>query len=285
VLPDDFDLFRTLVQVVLVIAAFYGTLVGGLYVWQRKIIFLNDSVPPDRVRAGVPHAQEWRIHTEDGLDLVAWFTPPRDETQPVVLFFHGNSGNIGHRADRMVRFENAGWGALLMEYRGFGGNPGSPSEDGIALDARAALSALRQHDYPATRIVIWGESLGTAVAIRLASEEPAAALVLEAPFTRMADMARMQYKFIPVEPLLRDRFDSLGRMPGIAMPLLVMHGDKDELIPIAMGQRLFGAATVADRQFWTAADAGHNDLAEHGAVDTGITFVNHRIAAALLAGR
>ena len=284
-LPDDFHLFSVLLQVVLVIAAFYVTLVGGLYAWQRKIIFVTDTTAPDLARAGVPLAQEWRIVTEDGLDLVAWFTPPREAGQPVALFFHGNSGNIGHRADRMHHFEAAGWGALLVEYRGFGGNPGSPSEEGIARDARAALAALIGHGYPSNRIVIWGESLGTAVAVRLATENAAAALVLEAPFTSMADIARMRYRLVPIDPLLKDRFDSFGRIGSVEMPLLVMHGIQDDLIPIAMGARLFGAATTKDREFWSAPAAGHNDLAEHGAMEAGIAFVNRRIAGTQLAGR
>lgn len=281
----DFDLLRAAMSLALVACAFYLTLCAGLYFWQRKIIFLTTAERPVPALAGVPDVEVWTIRTEDGLDLNAWFQPAAAADHPVVLFFHGNSGHIGHRAPRIPRLAAAGMGVLMLEYRGFGGNPGAPSEEGLARDARAAHAALRAHGIDAARIVLWGESLGTAVAVRLATEVRAAALVLEAPFTSMADIARMRYRVVPVDPLLKDRFDSASRIAAVDTPLLVIHGQHDEMIPFAMGSRLFAAATMADRQFWTAAGAGHNDLAEHGAIEYAIAFVTDRTTHRHLAQR
>ncbi|MCX7379929.1 MAG: alpha/beta hydrolase [Alphaproteobacteria bacterium] len=269
----DIALLRTVFGLLMIAAVFYLTICGGLFVWQRRIIFLNDTIRPDPALAGVPDVAVRSIRTSDGLDLVGWYQAPAAVDRPVVLFFHGNSGNIGHRAGRLAQLAASGWGVMMPEYRGFGGNPGTPSEEGLALDARAAYAALRAEGIPDDRIVIWGESLGTAVATRLAAEVPAAAVILEAPFTSMADIARTRYRFVPVDMLLKDRFDTLGRIGALTVPLLVMHGDHDGMIPLDMGRRVFDAATTPDRQFWTAENAGHNDLVEHGALDVAQRFV------------
>lgn len=272
------DIVQLIFNIAIIGGMFYLTLVAGLYVWQRKIIFITGTERPDVVIAGVPDAEIVSVPTADGLRLNAWYAASASADRPVALFLHGNAGHIGHRADRMRRFQAAGWGVLLLDYRGYGGNPGSPTEDGLARDAQAALALLRDRGIAADRLVIWGESLGAAVAIRLATEAPAAALILEAPFTSMVDMARMRYKVVPVGALLKDRFESINRIGALTLPLLIMHGARDTLVPSSMGERLYHAATAPDRQFWHIEDAGHNDLAEHGAVDAGIAFVDQRLA-------
>jgi fermentation-respiration switch protein FrsA (DUF1100 family) len=281
----DFAVIRLLAGALLIAGVFYATLCTGLFVWQRHIIFLTGHERPEPAEAGVPGVEVLSLRTADGLDLLAWYHPPSDEARPVVLFLHGNSGHIGHRASRLARLAEDGWGTLLVEYRGFGGNPGTPSEDGLALDARAAYAALTGRGIAADRIVVWGESLGTAVAVRLASEENVGAVLLEAPFTSMVDMARMRYPWIPIDTLLKDRFEAIGRVAALHVPLLVMQGLRDDVVPPAMGQRMFAAATVPEREFWRAATAGHNDLAEHGAVEAGIDFVNRRLVPHRLAAR
>ncbi len=281
----DFHLLRTILGLLLIAAAFYATICGGLYVWQRHIIFLTDTARPDPVLAGVPDIDVRSIRTADGLNLVAWYRPPAADDRPVVLFLHGNSGNIGHRGGRVASLGALGWGVMMVEYRGFGGNPGSPSEAGLALDAQAGYAALRAEGIAAERIVVWGESLGTAVATRLVTEAPAAALILEAPFTSMADIARMRYRFVPVDLLLKDRFDTLARIGTVETPLLVIHGDRDGMIPFAMGRRVFDAATSARRQFWAAEEAGHNNLVEHGALDVAYGFIDSALHGRRIAQR
>jgi fermentation-respiration switch protein FrsA (DUF1100 family) len=281
----DFAVIRLLAGALLIAGVFYATLCAGLFVWQRHIIFITGHERPEPVQAGVPGVEVLSLHTADGLDLLAWYSPPSEATRPVVLFLHGNSGHIGHRASRLARLAAAGWGALLVEYRGFGGNPGTPSEDGLALDARAAYAALTGRGIAADRIVVWGESLGTAVAVRLAEEAPVAAVLLEAPFTSMVEMARMRYPWVPVNALLRDRFETSARIAALRVPVLVMQGMRDDVVPPVMGMRLFAAATTPEREFWRAEAAGHNDLAEHGAVEAGIDFVTRRLGGGRLAAR
>jgi uncharacterized protein len=142
---------------------------------------------------------------------------------------HGNGGNIAYRAERLRRFARAGWGTLLLEYRGYGGNPGTPTEEGLAQDAQAGLAALYRKGVASEQILIWGESLGCGVAVRLASEHRVAALLLEAPYTSITALARRQFRFVPVGLLLKDRFDAISRIAAVRAPIFVMAGGRDTL--------------------------------------------------------
>ena len=166
-----------------------------------------------------------------------------------------------------------GWGVLLLEYRGYGGNAGSPSEDGLIRDARAGLAAMRHLGVPPNRILLWGESLGTSLAVWLGSENTVAAVLLEAPFTSITDAAQRQYPYVPVRPLLKDKLDSLSRIGRVRAPILVMQGGRDRLVPPEMGRALIAAAT-APTELWVAPDAGHEDLGPLGAMDAAARFVS-----------
>jgi uncharacterized protein len=198
--------------------ALYVAVLGGLYATQRQLLYFPDTTRPDRTLAGVPWVQEAGLVTEDGLALLAWYAPPAEPGGFVVLYLHGNGGNIAFRAARLRRFAEVGWGALLPEYRGYGGNPGLPSEAGLAMDARAALDALGRMGVAPERTLLWGESLGSGVAVRLAAERPVAALLLESPFTSVAALARRRFPFVPVGLLLQDRFDALSRIASVRTP-------------------------------------------------------------------
>jgi hypothetical protein len=264
------DALRWLGWTVLALALGFVVVCAALYVWQRKLIFISGGARPDPVALGVPGVEVLSLRTADGLDLNAWFQAPPTPDGKIALFLHGNAGTIGHRAIRIPQFAAAGWGVLLLDWRGYGGNPGDPTEEGLALDARAAYDALRARGIPAVRIAIWGESLGTALAIRLAGDVPSAGVVLEAPFTTMIAMARRQYPFIPADGLLKDRFESLARTPAILAPLMVMHGADDALIPPDMGRAI---AAAANGRFVLIPGATHNNLSEFGVVRTGTDFV------------
>lgn len=270
--------------IVLVAAVAYAALCVGLYALQRRFIFVAGGVRPDPVAYGVPQVRVLTVRTADGLDLNAWYLPPARADGAVALFLHGNAGSIGGRAGRVREFAAAGWGVLLLDYRGYGGNPGSPSEEGLALDARAAYDAVRGLGIAPGRVVVWGESLGSAVAVRLAREVKVAAVVLEAPFTSMADMVRRSYPFVPVDALLKDRFDTLGRIGGLDVPVFIEHGEQDGLVPPDMGDRLFRAAGTSARAIRHIPGAGHNDLSGFGVVAAGVDFVAHHVPG-LRAGR
>ena len=253
--------------------ALYALVLAGLYTFQRRLLFIPDTSVPDPMRAGLPDAGIRRIMTDDGLPLLAWHVPPPRPDGFTVLFLHGNAGNIAHRAGRVHRLRAAGWGVLLLEYRGYGGNPGTPSEGGLIHDARAGLAELRRLGVPPDRLLLWGESLGTGLAVWLATEEDVAAVLLDAPYTSIVDAAQRQYPYVPVRPLLKDRFDSLARIARVRAPILVMQGSADRLVPPAMGRALIAAAT-APTELWVAEGAGHEDLGPYGAVDAAAAFVS-----------
>lgn len=240
----------------------------GLLAWQqRRLLYVPDTDPPHLPSAQlIPGIRAITVRTADGLDLLAWFVPPAGGNQPVVLYLHGNAGHIGYRADRMEAMAWRGWGVLMLEYRGYGGNPGSPTETGLIRDTDAAYRYLRNAGFAGNRIVVWGESLGTGLVVRLASEQEVGAVVLEAPYTSIAAVARYHYPFVPVDLLLRDRFELLGRIGAVRAPILVMCGARDTIVPPAMSKRVFTAAT-SPKRLWVAPDTGHNDLGAAGAMN------------------
>jgi fermentation-respiration switch protein FrsA (DUF1100 family) len=261
-----------LVLAALAAGGLYCAVVGLLAFRQRQFLYFPDRSRPVLPGAAEANARALTVHTEDGLDLLAWLAPPADDAKPVVLYLHGNGGNIGYRAPRLARLSRLGWGMLLLEYRGYGGNDGAPSEAGIQADARAGYAALRAFGIPAQRILLWGESLGTGVAVRLATEVDVGAVLLESPYTSILAIAQQRFPFVPVAWLLRDRFDLIGRIPEIHVPVLVMTGERDTIVPPDMGRAVFAAAHEP-KVFWLAPTAGHNDLVEAGAFDVVQTFV------------
>jgi fermentation-respiration switch protein FrsA (DUF1100 family) len=241
----------------------------------RRLLYFPDRTRPDLRAVGLAAAREVRVATEDGLDLLAWWVPPA-ATRPVIVYFHGNGGHIGYRAERLHVLAGAGFGALFLEYRGYGGNPGSPSEEGFYADARAALAFIDRRGIPPERLVLYGESLGTAVAVRMASERQVAAVVLESPYTSIEALGRHHYPLLPVRLLLRDRFDAAARIGAVRAPLLFLHGERDDVVPAAFGRALFAAAPEP-KEAWFAPSGGHVDLRAHGAFDVVADFLRRRL--------
>ena len=233
-----------------------------LYLAQRSFIYFPEGQVPSPVSVGLPGAEVVRFETEDALELEAWFVPahnaPADRT---IVVFNGNAGNRSHRAMLAAVFAEYGWSTLLVDYRGYGGNPGLPSERGLERDARAAVRYLATRtDVDLTRVVYFGESLGAAVAIRLAIDYPPSALVLRSPFSSMASVGMRHYPFLPVRWLLRDRYPSIDLIRKISSPTLFIAGDSDTIIPIGDTERLFDAANDPKRLV-VITDADHNDEA------------------------
>jgi hypothetical protein len=254
-----------------VAAGLYGALVGLLFLGQRRLLYRPDGNRPELGELGHGGTAEVTFPTRDGLSLAAWYRPP-PEDRPIILYLHGNGGHIGYRAGRLRYFVERGYGVLLLGYRGYGGNPGRPSEAGLYADAEAAADFLTAQGIAADRLVLWGESLGSAVAVDLASRRPVAAIVLEAPFTSIAALAQRHYPFVPAARLVRDRFDAAARIARIAAPLLVLHGGRDRIVPLRYGRRLFSAAPQP-KEAWFAPLAGHDDLAAWGALDAAFDFI------------
>ena len=204
---------------------------------------------------------EVTLHTEDDLRLHGWFLPAPHSPDVVrtVLVCHGNAGNISHRLDRALFIQSKlNWNVFLFDYRGYGRSEGSPDEKGTYADGRAAYRYLLDRGIRPDHIVLFGESLGAAVAVQLAQEKEAAALVLESPFTSIPDMARAVYPFLPLARWVSTRYDNLDKIPSIGMPLLILHGTGDRAVPFEQGERLFRAASEP-KTFVAIPGAGHND--------------------------
>jgi len=194
----------------------------------------------------------------DGVRLHGWFAP--GETGVTWLWCHGNAGNISHRLENLrLLHDELGVGVFIFDYRGYGRSEGSPSEEGTYRDAEAALAyVLSRPDVDSERVVYFGRSLGAAVAVELATRRPPFALILESPLPSIAELVRHHYRFLPVGGLLRTKYDSLSKIAKVRVPLLVLHGDQDEVIPFEAGRKLFEAANEPKR-FYTIRGAGHND--------------------------
>lgn len=252
---------RVLIALGLVAVLAYAGIVGLIYAVQRSLLFPADRARATPTEAGLPDFEEVALVTADGERLPAWYRPPAPG-RAVLLYFHGNGGSLRRLAPRARLLAGDGTGLLLATYRGYSGATGAPSEEGLHRDAEAAHAWLARA-VPAGRIVLYGESLGSGVAVRLASERPVGGLVLDAPFTSIADVARTLYWFLPVDRLLRDRFDSSSRIAGVKAPLLVLHGDADRVVPFALGERLFADAP-GPKRFVRIAGGGHGGNLEGG---------------------
>jgi fermentation-respiration switch protein FrsA (DUF1100 family) len=237
-------------------------LLAALWVFQRRLIYLPDSsmVPPaGQVLAG---AQDVRLATSDGLELGAWYVPAAGADRGVtVLVANGNAGNRADRAPLAAALAKAGFATLLFDYRGYGGNSGNPSEDGLALDVRAAhryLTAERQ--VPQGRLLYFGESLGAGVVTDLALEHPPAGMLLRSPFTDLAAVGQLHYPFLPVRLLLRDRYPVAHNVARIDVPTTIVYGTADKVVPPEHSEQV-AAAALGPVQLVALPGAGHNDAA------------------------
>ncbi|KUI30569.1 hypothetical protein AU195_24940 [Mycobacterium sp. IS-1496] len=246
---------------ILVIVALVATgALGLLWTQQRRLIYFPAPGPVPSASTVSPGARDVVLRTADGLDLGGWYFPTAGRG-PGVVMFNGNGGDRSMRAALAIALRRMGSSVLLFDYRGYGGNPGRPSEDGLAADARAAREWLAaQPEVDPVRLVYFGESLGGAVAVGLAAEQPPAALILRSPFTSLPDVGAVHYPWLPVRRLLIDRYPSIERIGGIGAPLLVIAGDRDDIVPAGMSRRLFDAA-AEPKEFVLVPDAGHNDPA------------------------
>lgn len=239
-----------LVLVVLVV------ILAAIWALQRRLIYLPSQAvphPPEGV-------EEVSYTTEDGLELDGWLVLAADP-RGAVLVFPGNAGNRAARLPLGRALTGLGFTTLLVDYRGYGGNPGSPSEEGLARDARAALSYLgERYGFDSDRIAYFGESLGSGVAVQLAQDEPPAALILRSPFPSLGDVGSVHYPVLPVSLLLRDRFDNAEKLPGVEAPLLVIAGSADRIVPTRLSRNLYEMAKEP-KELVIVDGADHNDFA------------------------
>ncbi len=251
-----------LLALVAVVIAIYAIGVGILYFDQRKILYAPTPGAETPDITGVP-IRDVAIRTPDSQTLEGWYLAPQPG-KPVFLFFHGQGGTLEMGKWRYIRMHKEGVGFLALAYRGYSGSTGSPTETGLFTDGLAGYDWLKTQGFRDQDIVIHGHSLGSGVATYVATQRPARALILEAPFTAASDVAAGRYPFVPVGLLMHDKFLSRERIKDVHMPVLVIHGDKDSVIPFAEGQRLFDLANEP-KTFVRMHGSEHNTLTRDGA--------------------
>jgi len=261
---------RTLIGTAITALCIYVGIAAVLYAMQRSLMYFPDTTHTTPAQAGLSQAEEVALTAADGAHITVWHVAPKDG-KPVILYFHGNGGSLRHRVIRFKNLINDGIGLVALEYRGFGGNSGAPSEHGLIADAEAAY-AFAAARYPAKQIVAWGESLGTGVAVALAAERPVGRVILEAPFTSAAAVAAIRYWYMPVRLLMKDQFHSDERIAKVSAPLLILHGLHDQIVPYAMGDRLFELANQP-KHIVKFLDGGHEDLDADGALHAVARFL------------
>jgi fermentation-respiration switch protein FrsA (DUF1100 family) len=216
----------------------YLLVVGVMFIVQRHMIYhpvRHLGVPESY---GFIRAKQIELPTDDGHTIKAWYTPPTTR-QETIVYFHGNRGNIGNRAHKLIAFAKEGYGVLAVSWRGFGGSTGKPSERGLLKDAHTAIKWLH---IPHEQMILYGESLGSGVAVQMATEYPVSLIMLEAPYASIRGRAQELYPWLPVHYILRDHFDSISHISKIKSPLLIIHGENDEVMPVSHSKRLFEAA-------------------------------------------
>ena len=261
-------IFKSLLVVAL---AGYLGLLAVMYLTQRALMYFPERLRTAPDATGFPQAEEVVLDTTDGERVIVWHVPPRGDL-PIVLFLHGNGGALRGRVERFRVLVADGTGLVALSYRGYGGSSGTPSEEGLINDALAAYDFAASR-YAAERIVLWGESLGSGVAVALAAERPVARVVLEAPFSSAVDVAARAYPYVPVRWLMKDQFRSDLRIASVTAPVMILHGDRDNVVPIELGERLYELVR-SPKQFVRIRDGGHEDLGVRGAVEAAKAFIS-----------
>jgi fermentation-respiration switch protein FrsA (DUF1100 family) len=227
---------------------------------ENKFIYFPSKYPEGIYEDArfIPNLSECWIKTDDGIKIHGWFTHA-DSAIATLVIAHGNAGNISHRIDLLKRLQRMQFNVLMFDYRGYGKSEGSPSEEGVYSDGRAAFDcALHLPGVDPRKIILWGTSLGGAVAVDVATHRRPAGLILESTFSSGRDVARLAYPYLPVQFILRSKFNTIDKIPHIGVPLLQMHGNKDRVIAFQLGKKLFEAAREP-KEFYVIEGSDHND--------------------------
>jgi fermentation-respiration switch protein FrsA (DUF1100 family) len=243
----------------------YLVVACAMYFGQRHFLYFPDARRTSPADADLPDVAERTIATPDGETLIAWYGKAKPG-QPTLLYFHGNGGALEVRRERIRKYLNRGRGVFMLAYRGYSGSSGTPSEKANVADAKLAYQALVKEGVPARDIIIYGESLGTGVAVQVAGDVPAGGLILDSPFTSVVDRASELYPWLPVRLLMHDRYESIRFIDRVRLPLLILHGEADVVIPVEMGRKLFAAANEP-KTLMTLPGAGHDDHYLFGSYD------------------
>lgn len=247
-----------MMNLLLSLAAFYLLIVVLMYTLQRTMLYHPSKEIGTPEQYGLSGFTEDFITAADGTRLQIWYRKA-DEGRPTIAYFHGNAAHIGNRAYSYDALAKKGFGLLALSYRGYGKSEGSPTEEGLYMDARAAIAYLNGKGLPTGQLILYGESLGSGVAVQMAVEHPVAMLVLEAPYTSVEDRASELYRFIPVRMMIKDKFRSIDKIHSVSAPILLFHGELDPIIPVRHGWALLAAANEP-KQGYFFPGVHHNDF-------------------------
>lgn len=255
----------------------YAGIVAGMYLLQRQVLYYPAKSGMTTEMLGAWGIEEIFLTAADGIRLQAWWLSG-EEGLPVLIYYHGNAGNLENRLDKLAAFRNAGFSVLALSYRGYGKSEGSPHEAGLYMDAWAALDYVqREKGVDLQRVMLYGESLGSGVAIQMATEYALGGVVLEAPYTSVVRRGAEIYPWLPVKYLMKDQYNSIGKIAQVKAPLLIFHNETDHVIPIRHGRALFAAANEPKQAYWlngrSHVDFDWPDVAEkmkRFAVDQGV---------------
>lgn len=242
------------VKTMLLAIVTYLSLIALLFFYQRELQYIPTGKAEKMPEGFVAE----NLITDDGIKILSWFRKPQ-QGQKVILYLHGNHGNIGDRFEIVSAFADSGFGVLAISYRGYFGSEGKPSEAGLIKDSEAAVKFLLDLGYGLQDIILFGESLGSGVAVQLAAKSNFAAVVLESPFSSIVSVAKKVYWFAPVDLIIKDRFDSEKFAPQITSPVLIFHGTADKVVSFAEGKKLFNAIK-SPKKFIEIQGAGHLGL-------------------------
>ena len=255
-----------------VIATAYVVIAAAVFVFQRSLIYRPDRAHKSPAEAGLSGVGEQILTSPDGARLISWWAKAQPG-KPTILYFHGNAGHLAERSERFKRFQADGFGMLMLAYRSFSGSTGSPSETANVADAELAYDFLASTGLGPHDIVLFGESLGTGVATQVALARPALGLILDSPFTSLADAAQWHYPWLPVRALISERYDIAGRIGAVHIPLLILHGEADTVVPVAMGRAVYAAANEP-KTILTFPGAQHIYHAHLGSLDRVREFID-----------
>lgn len=238
---------------VTIIIIIYFLFVGILFFFQRNLLYhpSENNYYGDQLTVSIDKV---KITTKDKIDLLGWYHKKNINNYKTILFLHGNAGSLENRIHKINHFKDMNINFLIISWRGFSGNKGNPTEEGLYKDAKSAIDWLRNEGVDTKDIVIYGESLGTGVATEIAQNNNFAGVILESPFTSMIDAARNKYPFFPIRFLLKDKYESEKKIKNIQSPILIMHGELDRLVPFWMGKKIYNIANNPKYSYFSKYD-------------------------------
>tara|TARA_Y100001970_G_C14239657_1_gene864091 strand:+ start:1521 stop:2357 length:837 start_codon:yes stop_codon:yes gene_type:complete len=242
-----------LVQLLLVFVLIYLFILTSTYIFQRKLLYQpgENNYSGDQLLVDI---EEIKILTEDNIELLSWFHKKDLKKYKTILFFHGNAGNLENRIHKINHFKDMKINFIIVSWRGFSGNKGQPTEKGLYKDGKSAVKWLKMKGVEEEDIVIYGESLGTGIAIEIAQNKNFAGIILESPFTSMVDAGKTQYPYLPVRFLLKDKYESDKKIKKVKSPILIMHGKIDQIVPFYMGKKMYEIANEPKFSYFSKYD-------------------------------